>query len=63
MEKISDLLKENYEWMGFKELKKIDKLPQRQDSLNEQMHDLYYVANHFGLYDAGDYIRRNFIEK
>jgi hypothetical protein len=63
MDKFSDLLKENSEWLGHKELKKIQKLPQRQDSLSEQMQDLYHVANHFGLYDAADYIRKNFIEK
>lgn len=63
MEKFTEWIKENYEWLGFQELKKIPRLPQRQDSLTEQMHDLYHVANHFGLYDAADYIRTNFIEK
>lgn len=63
MKKISDILKENYEWLGFKELKKIPKLPQRQDGVVDQMKDLYQVANHFGCYDAADYIRKNFIEE
>ena len=63
MDKFSELIKENSEWAGYEVLKRIEKLPQRQDSLTDQMKDLYNVANKFGLYDAADYIRRNFIEK
>jgi hypothetical protein len=36
---------------GFKE---IPQQPQRQDSLNEQLHDLVKVANRLGMYDAAD---------
>ena len=34
--KFTDLIQEDNEWLGFKELKKIDKIPQRQDSLTER---------------------------
>lgn len=46
------------------ELEKIDSenCPQRQDSLSNQMYDLYHIANKFGFYDAADYIRRTFIK-
>jgi len=30
---------------------------QRQDSLNDQLFDLRFVANRLGMYDAADYIR------
>lgn len=36
------------------DLSKIPKLPQRQDSLAEQLDDLRAVANRLGLYDAAD---------
>jgi len=45
------------------ELMKVEQCPQRQDSLTDQMIDLHFIANKFGLYDAADYIRRVFIEK
>jgi len=45
------------------QLKKVDRCPQRHDSMAEQMYDLYMIANKFGLYDAADYIKRNFVEK
>ena len=32
--------------------------PQRQDSLLDQLRDLYDVANRLGMYDAADLIRR-----
>lgn len=32
------------------------KLPQRQDSLNEQVSDLIILANVFGLYDAAEHV-------
>jgi hypothetical protein len=40
----------------------VPNLPQRQDSVVEQMFDLYKVANKLGYYDAADYIREVFIE-
>jgi len=61
--KFTDLIQEDNEWLGFIELKKIDKIPQRQDSLTDQMKDLYQIANKFGLYDAVDYIRKNFMKE
>ena len=45
------------------EIKKVEQCPQRQDSTQEQMKDLYAVANKLGFYDAADYIRQNFMEK
>lgn len=45
-----------------KELEKITKCPQRQDSTTDQLIDLYTIATRFGLYDAGDVIK-NLIEK
>ena len=36
----------------------LPELPQRQDSTNEQLKDLYAVATRLGLYDAGDAVRR-----
>lgn len=39
------------------ELDKINKCPQRQDSLNDQLRDLRIIANRFGFYDAADYLR------
>ena len=46
------------------ELKKVDQenCPQRQDSLFDQMYDLYSIANKFGFYDAADYIRETFVK-
>ncbi len=43
------------------ELIKVNQLPQRQDSIADQMHDLYFIANKFGLYDCADYIRDKFL--
>jgi len=31
---------------------------QRQDALDDQLHDLIYVANKFGMYDAADYLKK-----
>jgi hypothetical protein len=39
-----------------------EKLPQRQDSLAEQLRDLRLVANKLGMYDAADYIRETTIQ-
>ena len=44
------------------ELKKIEQCPQRQDSVTDQMIDLYHIANKLGFYDATDYIRRTFTD-
>lgn len=38
-------------------LDKMERLPQRQDGLNDQLRDLRVIANHFGLYDAADFLR------
>jgi len=32
--------------------------PQRQDSLDDQLHDLYRIANREGCYDAADLINK-----
>lgn len=61
MDKFSEIIKEDLESLWIKELRKIEQLPQRQDSTNEQMVDLYTIANKFGFYDAADYIRENFM--
>lgn len=39
-----------------KELEKVNKLPQAQDSLLDQLARLRIIANRFGLYDAADYL-------
>lgn len=39
-----------------KALKNTPKLPQRQDSLVEQLHDLFLFATKLGMYDAADWI-------
>jgi hypothetical protein len=39
------------------ELKKVEQCPQRQDSMIDQMKDLWQIANKFGFYDAADHIR------
>ena len=44
------------------ELNKIDRLPQRQDSLDGQLKDLITIANRFGFYDAADHIRYNILK-
>lgn len=41
----------------------VTQCPQRQDSLTDQMIDLYEVANKLGFYDAADFIKTKFIEK
>nr|WP_156736383.1 hypothetical protein [Mycobacterium sp. E3298] len=43
------------------EFKKVKQCTQRQDSLNEQMSDLYTIANKFGFYDAADFIKEKFV--
>lgn len=40
-------------------LKQIAPLRQRQDSLKDQLTDLITIAQHFGLYDAADFIKTN----
>jgi len=39
-------------------LREIPQLPQRQDSLLDQLKDLHTIANRFGLYDAADALKR-----
>jgi hypothetical protein len=39
-----------------------EQLPQRQDSLSEQLRDLRLVANKLGMYDAADYIKETTIQ-
>lgn len=36
---------------------KIPRLPQRQDSVQEQLSDLVQVANRLGMYDAADFLK------
>jgi len=43
--------------MNFEE---IPELPQRQDSLNDQLEDLIAVANRLGMYDASDFLGAHF---
>ena len=43
--------------LDLKILNSIPKLPQRQDSLTDQLTDLVIVANKFGMYDAADYLK------
>lgn len=43
-------------------LDKIPKMQQRQDSETEQLNDLVFVAVKLGMYDAADWIKRNFWE-
>jgi hypothetical protein len=38
----------------------IEQVPQRQDSLEDQLHDMARAANRLGCYDAADWIRQNF---
>lgn len=45
------------------EMKKLNKCPQRQDSLTDQMIDLYLIAVRLGFYDASDYIKKEFMFK
>jgi len=40
------------------ELNNVKQCPQRQDSLTDQLKDLYQIANKFGLYDAADFVRK-----
>lgn len=44
--------------MWLKELTKVTQCPQRQDSVVDQLKDLYTIANRFGFYDVADYIRK-----
>ena len=43
----------------FVDLKKMIpfQLPQRQDSLMDQLYDLKFIANRLGMYDAADYLK------
>jgi len=45
------------ETFGETVLKQIPQQKQRQDALNDQLKDLYGVANRLGMYDAADYLR------
>jgi hypothetical protein len=63
MKKFTEFLKEGVSNTWYVELQKVPQLPQRQDSLNDQMNDLYHIANKFGFYDAADYIKNNFEDK
>jgi hypothetical protein len=44
-------------------LKRVPKLAQRQDSTESQLRDLVVIANHFGLYDAADFVNAAFVDK
>jgi len=39
------------------DFEKIPELPQRQDSLVDQLEDLIAVANRLGMYDAADWVK------
>lgn len=39
---------------------RFEQLPQRQDSLDDQLRDVIALANRAGCYDAADLIRRQF---
>lgn len=43
-------------------IRKIPQQVQRQDSTDEQLRDLYAVANRLGMYDAAD-VLRNILDK
>lgn len=36
----------------------ISQMPQRQDSLEDQLRDLIAVANRLGMYDAADWVKQ-----
>jgi hypothetical protein len=38
-------------------------LAQRQDSTESQLRDLVAIANHFGLYDAADFVNAAFVDR
>jgi len=40
--------------LTYNDLQKIPELPQRQDSLMDQLYDLRAVADRLGMYDASD---------
>jgi uncharacterized Fe-S center protein len=44
-------------------LQKIPRLAQRQDSTESQLRDLVAIANHFGLYDAADFVNAAFVDR
>lgn len=44
-------------------IRELPRLPQRQDATNDQLRDLWRVANQLGMYDAADAIRRMFDPK
>jgi hypothetical protein len=44
-------------------LKTVPRPPQHQGSLTDQMIELKELAVHFGLYDADDWLQKNFFEK
>ena len=43
------------------EVVNINQCYQRQDSVTDQMKDLYDIANKLGFYDAADYIKQHFM--
>lgn len=45
------------------DLSDISPRTQRQDSLLDQLSDLLKVANHLGMYDAADWLRRQLNER
>jgi len=62
VEKARDVQTKKFDKSDWKtEIAKVMPCFQRQDSLKEQMTDLYMIANVFGFYDAADSIRERFM--
>lgn len=40
---------------------KVGQQPQRQDSLDDQLHDLHRVAARLGMYDAADWLWKHYV--
>jgi len=56
-ELLCEMMRKDEEDGVYDDINEIKQLPQRQDSLTEQLRDLRLVANKLGMYDAVDYIK------